>query len=83
MKLTTKQKKEIVKHNLQQAKEVVYYAKLINKGKYVHNINSYIGRIENLIKDKKLKIWKSEEFLEICEYKQRLSSLLFLAEKGI
>ena len=82
-KLTKKQReKEIVKHNIQQAKEIIFEAKKANKGRYVHDIRSYSQRMMNLVKKKNMKI-DSEDFRDLCKYKQAVASMLYMNEKNI
>ncbi len=81
--LNIKQEKEIVKHNIQQAKEIIYNAERVNKGMYVHDINRRVGILKILLKDKNVKKFLSEEFIDLCKYKQRLASDLYMTEKKI
>jgi len=83
MQLTLKQKKEIVKYNIFQAKTIIFYAEKINKGRYVHDINRHITTIKNLLKEKDAKVFGSKIFLEICKNKESLAAILFMLEKMI
>ncbi len=84
MDWTEKQEKEVVKHNINQAKMIVNEAERVNKGKYIHNINSNLSKIKSLLKKKKqIKVLGSEEFLEMCRIKNLLAADLYMNEKGI
>ena len=82
-KLDDKQKKDIVKHSLQQARQTLLHAELVNKGAYVHHICSIMAKIRELLKDKNTKVWGSKEFLKLCKLKQALMADLFMNEKRI
>ncbi len=84
MDWTEKQEKEVVKHNINQAKMIINEAERVNKGRYVHNINSNLSQIKSLLKKKKqIKVLGSEEFLEMCRIKNLLAADLYMNEKGI
>lgn len=76
MKWTKEMEQECIEINIHEAKEVIRSAKQVNKGCYIHSINSKTYRIENLLK-KKLQ-FGSEDFKEMCSLKLNIAGWLFL-----
>ena len=81
MTLTEEQKEEVVKEVISRAKEVLFKAELVNKGMHVHNINTYMGTIKNVLEFYDGEItYDSEGYKLLGEATVKLAGLLYYLE---
>lgn len=81
MKLTEKQKQEIVDFNVNQARRIIVDAELCNKGRHSHGINSTMSWLkDHLNMDLK---YDTKEFEKMCELKIKLAGHLYMAKNSL
>ena len=82
-KWTSEQKAEIVSHNIDLAKAVVYEAERVNKGALAHTINADMSCLKLLLRKNRNLKFSSDGFKRLCRLRVALSANLYLLEKGL
>ncbi len=85
MEYSKEQKKEIVKCNVDQAKNILVKAQLMNKGMYSHPINKMIHQLSDLLSKKSKYNYDDEEdiFWKIVKLKHSLAGYMFYVDNEI